>query len=254
MKDFNKLFPTEEACREHFKKQREDKGIVCKKCQSQKHYWLKNKWQWQCAECKFRTTLRSGTFMEFSKMSFMTWYTVIFFFTINSYSANFIQKKLVKHKRYEPIWAMIHKLRKSIAKLNEELFDKSSEMGLGGINAYSLGIALEKELKEDLKRMETKTAQPRAALCYDYLLVNKYESHINSRLKKLRTENNCIQLTESVFRDLTAAFEDRIKRIYRTIKVDYLVHYLSEFLHFVLSDLKENKRFDALVWSVSRGW
>ena len=72
--EFTKQFPTNEGCKIHFKSEREKQGIICKKCNSTEHYWLKSKWQWQCKECSFRTTtLRSGTFMEHSNLPLLTW-------------------------------------------------------------------------------------------------------------------------------------------------------------------------------------
>ncbi|MFT7592186.1 MAG: hypothetical protein ACI9UJ_002115, partial [bacterium] len=72
--NFIEEFPTEASCKEHFRLQRQHEGIVCKRCNGCKHYWLKAKWQWQCAGCEFRTTLRSGTMMEHGKLPFRKWY------------------------------------------------------------------------------------------------------------------------------------------------------------------------------------
>jgi DNA-directed RNA polymerase subunit RPC12/RpoP len=71
---FMKEFPTESAFKAHFKLQREQEGIKCKKCGSINHYWLKAKDQWQCRDCEFRTTLKSGSIMSGSKVDFHTWY------------------------------------------------------------------------------------------------------------------------------------------------------------------------------------
>ena len=46
--NFMEDFPTESACQSHFKIQREQEGVKCKKCNSIEHYWLKKKQQWQC--------------------------------------------------------------------------------------------------------------------------------------------------------------------------------------------------------------
>lgn len=72
--EFVSKFPDEQSCRLDFKNKREDQGVFCKKCSSEVHYWLKNKWQWQCKNSNFRTTLRSGTIMENSNMPVRSWY------------------------------------------------------------------------------------------------------------------------------------------------------------------------------------
>jgi len=72
--EFITKFPNENSCRLDFKMMREEEGVICKKCKGKHHYWLAKKWQWQCSKCEFRTTLRSGTFMENSNLSFHKWY------------------------------------------------------------------------------------------------------------------------------------------------------------------------------------
>ena len=41
-------FPDENSCKVDFKQKRDKEGIICKKCECTKHYWLQDKWQWQC--------------------------------------------------------------------------------------------------------------------------------------------------------------------------------------------------------------
>lgn len=110
--DFHKHYPDEESCKLKFKAIRDKEGVICKKCQSKDHYWKKDKWQYECKSCKFRTTLRSGTVMHSSKLTFQYWFITMHLLTATkkSFSAKEIQRQL-NHKRYEPIWLMMHKLR-----------------------------------------------------------------------------------------------------------------------------------------------
>lgn len=112
---FGVHFTDEKSCRLHFKEQRDKEGVVCKRCRSTEHYWLQNKWSYQCKSCNSRTSLRSGTIMESSKLSFLIWYKTIFLLstTKKGFSSKEIQRQLGL-KRYEPVWAMVHKLRKAM--------------------------------------------------------------------------------------------------------------------------------------------
>lgn len=112
---FVEAYPDESSCKLHFKKVREQQGIKCKNCGCEKHYWLQDKLQWQCSECRFRTTLRSGTMMENSKLPFRMWFLALAFmsFTKKGISATEMQRQL-EHKRYEPIWRMMHKIRQAM--------------------------------------------------------------------------------------------------------------------------------------------
>lgn len=119
--EFSKNFPDENSCRTHFKEVREREGIVCKKCSCVKHYWLKSKWQWQCADCRFRTTLRSGTVMESAKLSFHKWYLCMAFMssTKKGISALEMQRQL-GHKRYRTIWVLMHKIRSGMGNRDDK--------------------------------------------------------------------------------------------------------------------------------------
>jgi hypothetical protein len=117
---FGARFTDEKSCKMHFKEQRDLEGVVCKRCQSTNHYWLQNKWSYQCKSCNSRTSLRSGTLMESSKLPFMIWYKTIFLLsaTKKSFSSKEIQRQLGL-KRYEPVWAMVHKLRKAMGQRDD---------------------------------------------------------------------------------------------------------------------------------------
>lgn len=118
---FIESFPDENSCRQHFRQVREPEGIVCKKCGCKKHYWLQAKWQWQCSECRFRTTLRSGTMMENYKLPVRKWYLAIAFmsFSKKGISAAEMQRQL-DHSRYETIWVMMHRIREAMGKRDSQ--------------------------------------------------------------------------------------------------------------------------------------
>lgn len=105
-------FSDEQDCKQYVRQIREQEGVICKKCSGTRHFWKSDKEMWQCKGCSFRTSLRSGTVMEGSKLPFSYWLAGMQFLTATkkSFSARSIQMEL-GHKRYEPIWAMLHKLR-----------------------------------------------------------------------------------------------------------------------------------------------
>ncbi len=112
---FMELFSDEKFCRKHFKETRMSQGVICKQCSNTRHYWLSGKEQFECSSCTFRTTLRSGTVMENSNLSFKIWYCAFFIMTSTKkgISAKEMQRQL-NLKRYEPVWAMMHKINNLI--------------------------------------------------------------------------------------------------------------------------------------------
>lgn len=119
--DFISQFPDEESCKLKYKEIRDKQGVVCRKCGGEDHYWKRDKWQYECKNCKTRTTLRSGTVMHGSQLPFRYWFVAIHLLTSTkkSFSAKELQRQL-GHKYYEPIWAMLHKLRAAMGKRDEK--------------------------------------------------------------------------------------------------------------------------------------
>lgn len=118
--NFIESYPDEESCKLKFKSIRDKEGVVCAHCKGKEHYWKKDKWQYECKACGFRTTLRSGTVMHGSKLPFRYWFAAMHLLTSTrkSFSAKEVQRQL-GHKRYEPIWAMLHKLRQAMGKRDD---------------------------------------------------------------------------------------------------------------------------------------
>ncbi len=117
---FTVHFTDEESCRLHFKEQRDKEGVTCNRCGGTSHYWLKNKWAYQCKSCESRQTLRSGTIMEHSNLSFLIWYKTICLMsaTKKGFSSKEIQRQLGL-KRYEPVWSMVHKIREAMGQRDQ---------------------------------------------------------------------------------------------------------------------------------------
>ena len=101
--------------RESLKKIREEDGLTCSKCRGTDHYWVQSHKSWVCKSCKHETRLTAGTVMHGSKLPLKTWFKAIHLIgsTKTPFSAKEMQRQL-GHKRYQPIWEMMHKLRDSM--------------------------------------------------------------------------------------------------------------------------------------------
>jgi hypothetical protein len=109
---FIESFPDESSCRIKLKEFRDEQGVICRKCGSKDHYWVKTIEQYTCKKCKTRITLRSGTVMQAINLPFRHWFIAIHLLTgtKKTFSALELQRQ-IGHKFYEPIWYMLQKLR-----------------------------------------------------------------------------------------------------------------------------------------------
>lgn len=119
--DFIEKFPDEQSSMLAFKEMREKQGVVCKKCEKTDHYWLPSKKLYECKSCGFRMSLKSGTVMENSKLPFQYWLLAMHLMTATkkTISALELQRQL-GHEYYEPIWAMMHKIRRVMSKRDDK--------------------------------------------------------------------------------------------------------------------------------------
>lgn len=145
--EFNKAFPDEHSCRMHMKAERERQGLCCKKCSSNNLRWIASKYQWHCNTCSFRTTIRSGTIMQFSNLPLRVWYQCMIIMTTTKkpISAHEMQRQLGR-SRYEPVWAMMHKIRNAMGQ-RDSLYSLKGEVEL---DEGHFGVSSKK--KKTLKR------------------------------------------------------------------------------------------------------
>ena len=120
---FIQEFPDESACRLKFKQERDKIGITCKRCNCQNHYWQENKSSYECKQCHSRTSLRSGTVLENTKLPYRYWLIAIHLLTSTKKSFSTEELRLeLGHKRYQPIWEMVCKLRDVMGKRDDQYY------------------------------------------------------------------------------------------------------------------------------------
>ena len=92
---FGVEFSSEADCVAHFKAQRDKIGLKCK-CGKTDFFWIKSRLSYECKSCNKRITLKSGTIMENSNLSFLVWYKAMFLMsaTKKGFSAKEMQKQL----------------------------------------------------------------------------------------------------------------------------------------------------------------
>ena len=110
--DFISEFPDEESCKTKLREYRERHGVVCPRCGSILHYWKRDKECFECKSCHYRQSLKANTVMHGSQLPVRYWFIAMHLLTSTkkSISASELQRQL-GHRNYNPIWAMLHKLR-----------------------------------------------------------------------------------------------------------------------------------------------
>jgi transposase-like protein len=217
---FSAHFSSEEDCRNHFKCERDKLGVICTTCGNSTHYWIKSRWSYECKKCRHRTSLRSGTIMQSSNLSFLIWYKTIFLMSITKkgFSAKEIQKQSGL-KRYEPVWAMTHKLRRAMGnrdarytlegmiEMDEGYFTVSSSgveqsqgiRGRGAVGKANTLIMAESVPLEDIETGEK-------SKCCRYFKAKVLDSHLSEEINQ--SVQQSIDNESIVFTDKSSSYVD----------------------------------------------
>lgn len=112
LREYFEKYPDEETCIEELKNKRLQNGLICRKCSNNTHSFRKVDLKFQCKKCRNRLSIRSGTVMENSNLPIKYWMICIELMTLSKRRFSILQiQYLLGHKRYEPIWLMVQKIR-----------------------------------------------------------------------------------------------------------------------------------------------
>lgn len=229
--EFTKHYPDESSCRLAFKKYREKEGVVCSKCGNTTHYWKKKREQWECKKCRHRTTLKSGTVMHHSKLPFQYWFIAMHLITSTkkTFSAKEIQRQL-GHKRYEPIWAMMHKIR-LVMGMRDAKYKLSEEVELD--DGFFKTIMAQRDKSEPLKRGRGSQQQTKVLVSIESKdAKDDYNPKKHGKKKKVKfikmkvmnslKKDDTTQLIEEMVEKGTTIIADK-SNSYNGLDVDYTI-------------------------------
>ncbi|WP_459075595.1 transposase [Halocola ammonii] len=105
-----KSLSNEVNCKHAFRDARFRRGLPCKSCGNSEQYWLNSKESFQCKNCRYRTTLKSGTILQGSKMPVSYWFKSVYFINVYPRLSAYELQNLLNHKFYEPVWSLKKKV------------------------------------------------------------------------------------------------------------------------------------------------
>jgi len=136
---------------------------VCPRCDNtEKHYTMKTRNLWKCAECAKQFSVTSGTVFAYHKLPLQDYLAAIAIFTNGAKGVSALQMSRDLNVQYKTAFVMIHKVRESI--LNGADIEKLSgevEMDAAYFNKH-VRPANEKLNRIDRRRVENQNPKKRA--------------------------------------------------------------------------------------------
>lgn len=114
--------PTEEESMVYFRIMRVLNPFNCTSCKdSIKHYWIQYHKAFRCAKCRHKTTLKSGTLLQSSKLTYQQWFLALHLMSDPRKSISACEmQKLLGIKCYRTAFKLMHKIRNSMSQYEQK--------------------------------------------------------------------------------------------------------------------------------------
>jgi hypothetical protein len=119
-REFDKMFPDEEACCAYLVARRWPDGVRCPRCGAEKPHKLSNRpWSWQCYQCAPTTSYRfshiAGTIFENTNKPLCEWFKVAHLMLASKKGMSALQiMRYMGFGSYKTAWGMCHKIRTAL--------------------------------------------------------------------------------------------------------------------------------------------
>jgi len=150
LRDFDRIFATDEACLEFLEQVRWGNEFRCQSCEADK-FWTLSPGLRRCQVCRFKNYVKAGSIFDSTRLPLKIWFYAIWWVTSQKtgVSALNLQKNLGLGS-YRSSWLMLHKIRNAMIFEDRSLLQGDVEVDeafLGGVRTGKRGRGAEgKEL------------------------------------------------------------------------------------------------------------
>ena len=109
--EFQRLYGTEETCREALMSWRWPGGFECPACGGRAYCELGKRSLWQCNRCHTQTSLTAGTIFAGTKLDLAVWFRAMFHMTQTKQGISALELSRRIDVSYNTAWKLHHKLR-----------------------------------------------------------------------------------------------------------------------------------------------
>lgn len=265
IEDFNRQFPTDDACFEHLREQRFPDGMAyCQTCKMERqHHRVKGRPVYACDECLMQISPMAGTIFEHSSTSLRLWYYAMYLMasTRCGISAKQIQRET--GVTYKTAWRMFRQIRSLLSESDMQLEGEAVEVDeayFGGKRKNGGGRRLRNDKGETVKSAvvgmverkgrvrasvvaDTKSAtlletvrehvMPASTVFTDEYLSYDGLKHMKEGYQHKRINHSKVYVMGDVHTNTIEGFWSLVKRgiggVYHQVSHKYLQTYLDEY-------------------------
>ena len=112
--EFDRLYGTEEKCRDALFSWRWPEGFECPACGGFAYCELERRALWQCNACRTQTSLTAGTLFAATKLDLTVWFRAMYHMTQTKQGISALELMRRIDVSYNTAWAIHHKIRQAM--------------------------------------------------------------------------------------------------------------------------------------------
>ena len=126
--ELNRLFSTDDECREILTRLRWPAGVECPRCHNKNLWWVDSRKQFTCSECSYQFSVTTGTIFNDSHLALPNWFMAVLLLVEarKGMSANQIKRTL--GVSYKTAWYLCHRIRAAMKEIDQPMLDGTVEM------------------------------------------------------------------------------------------------------------------------------
>lgn len=126
--DINKLYPTDERCRELLQRLRWPEGVMCPRCKDTRVSTLKDYGRFECVGCEYQFTVTAGTIFHDSHLPLTKWFLAVLLLVEARKGMSAMQLKRTIGMGYKTAWYLFHRIRKAMSTAERVMLSGKVEM------------------------------------------------------------------------------------------------------------------------------
>lgn len=142
LREFEKQFATEQACRDYLFRLRWPDGFRCPRCSGTRH-WPVRLVLLECGGCGHQTSVTAGTIFQDTRKPLTDWFRAMYWVTTQKNGASALGlQRVLELKSYKTAWSWMHKLRRAMVRPGRDRLTGRVEVDetlVGGVEEGAVG-------------------------------------------------------------------------------------------------------------------
>jgi transposase-like protein len=140
--ELNRLFSTDEECREILTRLRWPEGVECLRCHNRNVWWVRSRKQFTCSECSYQFSVTTGTIFNDSHLPLPSWFMAVLLLVEARKGMSANQVKRTLGVSYKTAWYLCHRIRAAMHEVERPMLDGTVEMDETYLGAKTRGMGV----------------------------------------------------------------------------------------------------------------